>query len=273
MSWRVIAGKDYYETRDSRLVRWLVYLVAVVGIVGGYVFPAIEGRDVTASGFAEFMTGPMGLLLPLVGLLLGYNAIVGERESGQLAILLGLPHDRRDVVVGKLVGRGVHLVFAVVAGLVGAGLLVWYPFGTVDLLLYAAYLLLTLSFGVIFFGIGLALSTLTTSKQRATVGAFGIFFLFVVVWDLVAELLRFVFEQLGLTAGTLPDWVLFVHGLEPGTLYDRIIAAFYQNSTASPYLGPDAPWYLDEWLALGVFTLWVVLPILAGYRRFERTDL
>ena len=273
MTWRVIASKDYYETKDSRLIRYLVYLVVLVILLGGYVFPAVTTGAVTTSRFAGFMTTTIGLLLPLVGLLLGYNAIVGERESGQLALLLSLPYERRDVVAGKLVGRGVHLVLAVLVGFIGAGVLVWYPFGSVSHAAYAAYILLTLLFGIIFFGIGLALSTLTVSKQRANVGAFGIFFLFVVVWDLVAELLRFGLEQIGLADGTLPDWALFVHGAEPGMLYERLVAAFFENSTAGPYLGPEAPWYLGEWMALVLFVLWIVLPIAAGYRRFERTDL
>jgi len=35
----------------------------------------------------------------------GYMAVVGERRSGSIKILLGLPPNRADVVFGKLLGR------------------------------------------------------------------------------------------------------------------------------------------------------------------------
>lgn len=276
MSWRVIASKDYRESKDSRLVRYLLYFFVFVCLVGGYIFPVATGGDVTKDRFAGFMTGSIGLLLPLLGILLSYNAIVGERESGRLALLLSLPHDRRDVVLGKLAGRGAFLALGVVVGLVGAGALVIYPFGSVSVTSvpsYLAYVLLTLLFGFVFFGIGLALSTFTVSKQLATMGAFGVYFLFVIVWDLVLEASVFGLEQAGFADGEPPNWLLFVHGAEPGMLYDRIVEGAFAGTTDGPYLGADAPWYLGEWVALVVFLVWAAVPLLVGYRRFEVTDL
>lgn len=272
-SWTAVARKDYREAKDSRLIRYLVYFFVVVCLLGGYVFPVVTGGDVTTNRFAGFMTGTIGLLLPLVGLLLGYNAIVGERESGRLALLLSMPHDRRDVVVGKLLGRGVYLVAAVVVGLVGGGALVVYPFGSLSVGWYVAYIALTILFGVVFFGIGLAISAFTTSKGAATVGVFGVFFTFVVIWEAVPDVLAFGLDQFGLLNGELPTWVLFAHGVEPGMLYERIVAAFIEGSTTGPYLSPDAPWYLGEWTALVLFLGWIAVPITLGYWRFEVTDL
>ena len=276
MSWRTIASKDYHESKDSRLVRYLLYFFVLVCLVGGYVFPVATGGDVTKDRFAGFMTGAIGLLLPLLGILLSYNAIVSERESGRLALLLSLPHTRRDVVVGKLAGRVGFLALGVVVGLVGAGALVVYPFGSVSVgssLSYLGYIGLTLLFGLVFFALGLALSTLTVSKQLATVGAFGVYFLFVIVWDLVLEVAVFGLEQAGVVEGEVPNWLLFVHGAEPGMLYDRIVEGVFEGVESGPYLGPDAPWYLGEWVALALFAVWVVVPLAVGYRRFEVTDL
>ncbi|WP_049926495.1 ABC transporter permease subunit [Halopiger goleimassiliensis] len=273
MAWTPIARKDHLEMRDSRLVRWLVYLFVVVCLLGGYVFPVVTGGAVTTDRFAGFMTESIGLLLPLLGILFGYNAIVGERESGRLTLVLSMPHDRADVVLGKVAGRGGYLVVAVVAGLVGAAALVVYPFGSLSVGPYLVFLLLTLGFAGIYFGIGLAISTWTRSKQRATIVAFGVFFLFVVVWDAVREIVAFGLEQLGVANGDLPNPVLFLHGAEPGLLYDRLVTAFVAGGEGGPYLEPTAPWYLGEWVGLVLFCSWLVVPIAAGYRRFARTDL
>lgn len=276
MTWQAVARKDYEAVWDSRLLRYLLYLFVGACFIVAYAFPVITNNDVTTDNFAGFATGTIELLLPLLAILLSYNAIVGERESGALALLLSLPNDRQDVVLGKLVGRGAVLTSAVVAGLVIAGILVVVPFGSISVssaASYVAYVLLTLLFGAIFFGIGLAISTFTAMKQRATIAAFGVFFLFVIVWDLVGDGLLFAAGRLGLADGTMPNWLLFVHGAEPSMLYSRIVDGFFVNSTSGPYLGSDAPWYLGEWVALVVFVLWAVVPLAVGYWRFEVTDL
>lgn len=276
MTWRVIARKDYAESRDSRLVRYLLYLLVAVLLFRGYLFPVLTTGEVTLERSAGFAFFAVELLVPLLAILLGYNAIVGERESGRLALLLSLPHTRRDVVVGKLVGRGAVLVVGVVAGLVGAGALVVYPFGELSgssALAYAAYVLLTLGFAAVFFGIGLAISTFTASKRLATMAGFGVFFVFVIVWDSLRDGLSFALERAGLVDGGLPDPLLFVHGLEPTTLYERIVAGFFESSSTGPYLGPDASWYLGAEVALVAFLVWMVVPLAVGYRRFEVTDL
>jgi len=276
MSWQAIARKEYAEIRQSRLVRYLVYLFIFACLIGGYVFPLNTTGDITLGGFAGYMVTAVSILLPLIGLLLGYNAIVSERSAGQLALVLGMPHSRRDVVVGKLCGRGIALLGAVVIGLVGAAVLVFYPYGSVtvtSIFAYLLYIVLTLLFGVIFFGIGLTLSTLTRSKQLATLSAFAVFFVFVVIWDEIETGLLFALERLGFAHGDLPAGVVFVHQAQPIPLYDRIVAGFFEGTSMSTYFGGDAPWFLNEWAGLVLFLLWVVLPLSVGYRRFREVDL
>lgn len=276
MTWQAIARKDYAQSRDSTLVQYLLYFFVAVCLLGGYVYPMTVEGDPTKGEFAGFMTGAITLLLPLLAILVSYNSIVGEREGGQLNLLLSLPNNRREVVFGKLVGRGLFLLAGVVVGLVGAGALVVYPFGSITVssaLSYAGYILLTLAFGGIFYGIGLAVSTFTTSKRLATMTGFGAYFLFVLVWDGVRQGINIGLERLGVINGTPPDWLLFVYGIEPTMLYERLVAAFFEGGTAGPYLSADAPWYLGEWVALALFVVWVVVPLTLGYWRFEVTDL
>jgi len=272
MAWRTIAKKDVREVTDSRTVTWGLAFLVFVFFVGGYVLP-LNVDDPTTADLPTYMADAVGLLVPLFGLLLGYNAIVEERASGQMTLLLALPHSRLDVVVGKLVGRGAALVAALGGGILLAAALVVYPFGSLDPLALAGYLLATLLFGVAFLGIGIAISTLTASKQTATAGAFGVFFLFVVLWPQLPDILALVLEELGLADGGLPDWALFLHGLEPGMCYERVLEGFWADDPSGAAVGPDAPWYLGEWVALGLLGAWSSGPIAAGYLRFAGTDL
>jgi len=272
MAWRTIAKKDFREAMDSRLVSYLLGLVVLVFVIGGYVLP-MTAQNPTTGDFPGYMLGAAGLLIPLLGILLGYDSIVSERSSGRMTLLLSLPHSRSDVVVGKLVGRGAVLALGVVVGVVLGGALVVYPFGSLEPVGFAGYLALTLLYGLAFVGIAMALSTMTTSRQAATAAAFGVFFLFAVVWAQVRTVLLFGLDWLGLADGGLPGWALFVYGAEPGMLYDRILQAFYDASVSGATPDPDAHWFLGEWIALVLLMLWVVVPLGLGYLRFQSTDL
>ena len=40
-----------------------------------------------------------------------------------------------------------------------------------------------------------------------------------------------------------------------------------------PCLGPDAAWYLGEWVAAALLAVWALGPATIGYLRFRSTDL
>jgi ABC-2 type transport system permease protein len=270
--WQAIARKELRGLWDSRQGKLGLGFVALVYVLGGYLLPTSTQAPTTAD-FAGYMTPVTTLLLPLVGLLLGYKTIVDERSSGRLTLLLSLPHSRRGAVLGKFAGRSLALAVVLSLGVIVGSWLVYYPFGSIDLAVLTGYLGLTLLYGVVFVGIGVAVSTLTRSNHLATAATFGVFFLFVVVWAQLALPLALVLDYLGLLDGGLPDWARFLHGLEPGMLYQRILDGFIHNRDAGPFLGPDAPWYLGERLALVLLVLWAVVPVSLGYLRFRGTDL
>jgi Cu-processing system permease protein len=60
-------------------------------------------------------------LIPLIALLLGYDAIVGEAERGCLLLVLTYPVSRMEIIVGKFLGHGAILAFAAVVGYGAAG--------------------------------------------------------------------------------------------------------------------------------------------------------
>lgn len=274
MSWTTIARREYAATGDSRAIRWLLWALAGACILSGYLYPVLGSEPFTTKAFVGFgfLTGSIDYLLPLIGVFLGYGAIVTERTSGQLTLLLSLPYSRRDLVLGKLVGRSLAFTTALVAALAVAGALVVYPFGSLSPGWYLAFIVLTVLYGWIFTGIATTISMLTRSKHLATVGAFGVYGLFVLVWGVARSALRYGLEAIGLIDGELPDAVLFLFGLNPVTLYDRLLSGFVVDGSAGAYAGSNA-WYLSEWLALALFLAWTVVPVALGYLRFRNTDL
>lgn len=273
MRWAVVARKELRDVWGSRRTRWLLGAVALLFVAGGYATPISGPVEPTSADYASFMAGSAALVVPLVGLLLGHRTIVGERSSGRLTLLLSLPYGRLDVVIGKYLARVAALGAAVAVGIVAGAALVNYPFGSFEPGTVGTYLLGTLLYGAVFVGVGLAISTATTSTAVASSAAFGVFFLFVAVWSQLQGVFLAALDYLGLADGMMPDWALFVYGAEPGMCYRRLVDGFFAGVDQGPYLGPDAPWYLGEWVAAALLAVWALGPATLGYLRFRSTDL
>ena len=275
--WQPIARKEIRGLFTSRAPKIGVLLVAFVFVMGGYVVPTMVQNptvvDVSIVDYARLLRGTVVLLVPLFGLLLGYRAVVGARTGGQLTLLFSFPYSRRDVVLGKAIGRGLVLVATITAGTFGGAALVHYPFGTVSLGTLAVFLGATTLYGLVFLTIGIGISTITASIRRATVLTFGVFFLSAVAWPQLDGYFLDALQYVNLAGDTLPDWARFVYGVEPTLLYQRVIDAFVANAHAGPYLGSSSPWYLGGGVAVGLLVVWVLVVSVGGYLQFRRTDL
>jgi ABC-2 type transport system permease protein len=113
-----------------------------------------------------------------------------------------------------------------------------------------------------------AASLSVSTKQRALVIAGGLFFLFVVVWDGITAALGIGLAAAGVIGEDTPDGLEFVFGIDPGSVFSRVIDGF-----VDPGASVGGPWYLGEWAALVLFVLWLVVPVGLAYRRFAGRDL
>ena len=101
-----IAGKEF---RDRMRNRW-VLAVALVFTVFSLAIAYFGGAQQGTVGFRsiEFTIASLVslviYLIPLIALLLGFDAIVGERERGSLDLLLSLPITRFELLLGKFAG-------------------------------------------------------------------------------------------------------------------------------------------------------------------------
>lgn len=268
MSWQVVARHDGRQTLGARPVRLLLYLLAAGVLLGAYVYPVMGTEPITTARFPGFVTGWLTTLVPVLGIVLGYNAVVGDRESGSLSLSLSLPISREDVVVGTFVGRAAVLTAAIVAVLLAAGALVVYPFGELELLRYLGFVALTVVYGSIWVGLGVAVSVSVATKQRAFVLGFGLVALFVVLWGSVEAALTIALDVRGVIDGSLPQPVQLLFDLDPGRLYDRLVVGFVEPSASV-----DGPWYRSRWAALVLYACWAVLPLGLATRRFTAGDL
>ncbi|WP_327051309.1 ABC transporter permease subunit [Halomicrococcus gelatinilyticus] len=278
MSWLSVAKKDFLDARRSKgllaLVTLYVALLSIIVYVGG------DGSSELAMADVLQLVAMVAIfIVPISALVVAYLAVAGERESGSIKYLLGLPYTRRDVVVGKFLGRtavvavGLLLAF-VVAGALGAVML-----ASVSLETFASFFLLLLFFAVVYVGIAVGISAACASRSRAMAGAVGVFFVFNVLWTVPAvsptKILQYVAEDtLGMSLGA--SVYEFVYLLSPPYAFQKASNMVFEDQLYySRYVdaSADLPFYLDGWFMLVVLGAWLAVPLVLGYWRFQRADL
>ncbi len=178
---RVARALIAHELLERARDRWVLVVSLLFGLLA--VGTSLYARSAGAS--ADALTGPslvtlVSLLVPLVGGVLGHDAIVGERERNTLGLLLSLPVARGEVVLAKFVGRAIALAIAIGIGL-GAAALVG---GGAQTAVLAGLFLPTLGLGAAFLSLGILISTLTSRQVTAASLTVAVWFLFVFFYDL-----------------------------------------------------------------------------------------
>ncbi len=280
MSWQVIARKEFSDAMRS-LVLWIVSAVFVafsVLLVGSYIvfegeFSPPDADPGTALDALVFVLSPIALIAPIIGLVVGYKAIVGERESGSLKALLSLPHTRWDVMFGKLVGRTMVVVIPLVVALVVMGGLITVFVDPVSILDFLIIFVLSVLLAAVFVAIAVAISGATSSSTIAGAAMFGIYLLFLLFWDLIDLGLLYIFEGRLTPGQNPPAWYFFFDMLSPDGAYIAAAQGFLPG--VDIFAGTNIPdvWYLSPWIALVVLLFWLVVPFVIGYQRFKEADL
>jgi ABC-2 type transport system permease protein len=274
-----VARKDFQDAIRSRVLLGLTVLFVLFVAGASYFFaqiqPAPGGGDPTALVLVFSLLAPAGLLVPVIGLALGYKAVAGERESGRIKLLLSLPHSRLDVVLGKALGRTSVLVVPILVGFaVGAAVIFWQSsrFTPVN---YIAFAFVTVLLGLAYIAIGVAISSATTSTFRALIGGGSLLIVLEFLWQPVLLAIVFLVNGLSLPQQLPGDWYFFLQSLSPGSAYSSAARSLLpKNPTTLAVTGqtPDA-FYLQDWFGFVILAAWIVVPLALGYLRFEGTDL
>jgi Cu-processing system permease protein len=141
-----IARKEFWDRIRSRWVVAVAVIFAVFALVIAY-FGAAQSGSVGFKSMELTIASLVSLviyLVPLIALILGYDAIVGERERGSLDLLMSLPITRLELLLGKYLGLAAALGFSTVAGFGLAGLTLSYGVGLDALYHYGGFILSTL---------------------------------------------------------------------------------------------------------------------------------
>ncbi len=264
---RIIAGKEFRDRIRNLWVLAVALIFSLFALAIAYFGSAqmgsvgFRGIDVTIASLVSLVI----YLVPLIALILGYDAVVGERERGSLELLLSMPITRFEVLLGKYLGLSAALACSTVIGF-GAGLLpLAAQLGVADLYHYLGFVLSAILMGMAFLSLSLLVSVLTSDRMRASGLAIALWFFFVLVFDLLLTG-ALVASQGNLSSGVFGTLLM----LNPADVF-RLLNIFSSEQVQAMYgLATVMPENLTQPSVLaGIMLGWIVVPFLIANWRFK----
>jgi Cu-processing system permease protein len=209
-------------------------------------------------------------LVPLIALLLSFDAIAGEVDRGTLPLMLATPISRLSVLSGKFIGHLAVIAIAIMFGFGAVGAALAAGSGEVAGLVHLVRLIITsIALGAVFLGVGYFASIVARTSGLAAAIAVGIWLVSVVLYDL-ALLGALVSDAGGYFSTAIFPWLLVANPADAFRLYN--MAALDLGSGATGLSGLSGALPYGAALPVVLLAGWVVLAFaLAGlaFRRFE----
>ncbi len=209
-------------------------------------------------------------LIPLIALLLGYDAIVGEAERGCLLLMLTYPVSRFEIILGKFLGHMAILAFAAIVGYGAAGLAAAWTGGgdAASWSAFAGLIVSTILLGLAFLALAYLISVLVKERSTAAGLAVGVWLLFVIVYDL-ALMGALVASKGRIGSEIFPNLLL----LNPADVYRLFnLTAFENIRKFSGMAGLSASVHFPPAVLLAMLAAWIAAPLGIAASVFARRE-
>ena len=268
----VLAEKEFRDGLRNKWVAGATLLLAALAFALTFLGSSPAGL-VDAKPLAVTVVSISSLtifLVPLIALLIGYDAIVGESERGCLLLLLTYPVSRRQIILGKFLGHALILTVATVVGYGAAGLAAAIT-GSADAESWRAFSGLlgsSVLLGLAFLALAYLASVFVAERSTAAGLAVGLWLIFVIVYDL-ALMGLLVASKGGVGADVFPALLL----LNPADAYRLFnLTAFENVRQISGMGGLAASVHFSPAILLTALLGWIVIPLAIAIAVFQRRE-
>ncbi len=265
------------ELREGFRNRWIAAAIAVLAILA--LALSVLGSAPTGSvSVSELDVSVISLaslsvyLIPLIALMLSFDALVGEFERGTMLLLLAYPVTRWQIILGKFLGHVLILLIAILFGYGGTVLILTLVTGSGSEG-WQAYVLMmasSLALGAVFIALGYLLSVIVRERATAVGASIGLWLVFVVFYDLI------LFGALTMDKEQQIGQQLFATLMlvSPTDAYRILnLSLFDGGSAAAGLAGVASEAGLSGILLAGSLLLWVILPLAGAMLVFQRREL
>jgi len=209
-------------------------------------------------------------LVPLIALLIAFDAICGEVERGTLPLHLSYPIGRGELLLGKFLAQLGVVALSVVLGYGAAAAAVFWSSGAVVLDGLPALLRLiwtSVLLGAAFLSLGHALSSLSRRPSGAAALAVGVWLIAIVLYDL-GLLAAVVADDGGAFTQSAFPWLLVLNPADAFRIYN--LAASDAVGAATGLAG--AAGSIAAWKPLASLLLWPIGTTLLARLTFRRVE-
>lgn len=263
------------DARAGMRNRWfMLYAIMFLGLSVAFSWVALAGSDLTGqSGFGRTSAGLLNLMLlmvPLIGLTIGAQAIVSDRQDRSLDYLLAQPASPLEVYAGKYLGAASALVLLLVFGfgVSGAIMALRGSAGRASDFLLLAGLTILLGLGML--SVGFLISSFSPQTSAALGIAVSLWLVFVILGDLGLM-------GSSLVMGLQPDTLLALTLANPLDTYKLLNVELLHTSLE--VLGPAGMYATDRLgtalapVLMAAVAVWVVLPLAPGFWLFKKMSI
>ncbi|GIL01291.1 MAG: nitrous oxide metabolic protein [Alphaproteobacteria bacterium] len=241
------------EARIAIRNRWVAIAIAMMAVFSlvlsamGSAPTGVLGADRLSVTVAS-LTSLAVYLVPLMALLMSFDAVAGEIERGTLPLVLTYPVARAELLLGKFLAHLAILALAVGAGygLAAAGALSDDPGAISGLAALARLFWTSLLLGAAFLAIGYALSAVARRPGAAAGLAVALWLVMIVLYDL-GLLAAIVADNGGLFTTRVFPWFLVANPADAFRLYN--LAASEATAAAAGVAGAAGTVALSHVLA------------------------
>jgi Cu-processing system permease protein len=260
------------EFRIALRNRWVAIAVAIMALFAA-VLSAVGTAPSGALGVDRLsatvasLTSLSVYLVPLVALLMSFDAVAGEVERGTLPLLLTYPIGRGEILLGKLLAHLGVLAIAVCTGYSIAALtaIVQDPASVAGLGALVRLIWSSIVLGAAFLGMGYALSALAKRSSGAAGLAIGLWLVAVVLYD-IALLAAIVVDGGGVFTVKVFPVLMMVNPADAFRIYNLTAAGAI---SAAAGIGGAAS-AIPAWQSALALCVWPLISLFAARFAFRK---
>ncbi|MDJ1420936.1 MAG: ABC transporter permease [Candidatus Methanoperedens sp.] len=290
-----IAQKEFADNIQSPV--FLVLIITFTLIVFSYSYlmgmeagQFIKGSTLLMAGFSGVVR-LMGWFSPLIGIALGFDAIVKEQKSGSLNVLLTHPVFRDNIIIGKILGGMMTLALVLgISTVMSVSGLLFILGGTVsgiELSRLMLFIVITFFYSLIFLGISVIISIIVKESSDSLVYNVVIWLGLCAVFGAIAVAIAIIFTGQPITSISSTSFELALNLANISPLYHYTEATVGQGFVGWGGLGSEpaaikgildtrftlTQWFSEFWMNLTVLIVAPIILLITAFIAFLRKDI
>jgi len=271
------------EVMDNIRSKWIIITTGI--FISLAIISSLIGALIHESGGLEdlrttvlIMMFFVQYIIPIIGLMLGYATIVGEKERETLSALISYPVTRLEIIIGKFLGLGLVLSTSIFIGFGIAGIIIGISVGFVDLGIYLTFIAFSILLGLVFLSISMAFSSIF--KKRSTSMGMSIF-----TWSFFSFLWGiFLFGLIAINrinpASSEAGGYFLLNLFSPAQVFNALISlniggpeTLVMPSMGMSVFANDFPDFYNNGVLLSILFIWIFIPLILSYFAFRCKDI